>query len=164
LDGLEQVVGHHIAGEILGSDGIEAGVHASEAVALEDTDVCALPFHRMEELAREHASFQHNLHRRLSHEVARGHTLMLLLGSMRSEQRLIAFLLDLAARYQALGYSSCEFTLRLTRKEIGSFLGLKLETVSRVLSHLHREGMIQIQGRVVKLLDRTALQRLMASD
>jgi CRP/FNR family transcriptional regulator len=163
-DGLEQVVGYHIAGEILGSDGIDAGVHACEAVALEDTDVCALPFQKMEELACKYVSFQHNLSRQLAHEVARVHTLMLLLGSMRSEQRLVAFLLDLAARYQALGYSACEFTLRLTRKEIGSLLGLKLETVSRLFSYLHREGMIQLQGRVVKLLDRTALQRLMARD
>jgi CRP/FNR family transcriptional regulator len=161
-DGLEQVVGYHIAGEILGSEGIDAGVHASEAVALEDTDVCALPFDKMKDLARKYPSFQHNLHRQLSLEVARLHTSILMLGSMRGEQRLVAFLLDLAARYQRLGQSSYEFILRMTRAEIASLLGLKLETVSRLFSYLHREGMIQIQGRVVKLLDRAALQQIMA--
>ena len=85
-----------------------------------------------------------------------------MLGSMRGEQRLVAFLLDLAARYQRLGQSSYEFILRMTRAEIASLLGLELETVSRLFSHLHREGAIQIQGRVVKLLDRAALQQIMA--
>jgi CRP/FNR family transcriptional regulator len=139
-------------------------LHACEAVALEDTDVCALPFDKMEELARKYPSFQHNLHRQLSLEVARLHTSILMLGSMRGEQRLVAFLLDLAARYQTLGHSTHEFILRMTRAETASLLGLELETVSRLFSHLHRQGMILIQGRVVKLLDRAALQRLMAGD
>lgn len=163
-DGLEPVLGYHIAGEILGSDGIDAGVHACEAVALEDADVCALPFHKMEELARRHLLFQHNLHRQLSHEVGRLYTSILMRGLMRGEQRLIAFLLDLAVRYQTLGYSSSEFILTVSRREIAALLGLQLETVSRLFSNLHREGMIQTQGRAVKLLDRTALQRLMAGD
>jgi CRP/FNR family transcriptional regulator len=161
--GLEQIVGYHIAGEILGSDGIDYGEYGCEAITLEDAEVCVLPFDKMEELARNYPAFQHTLCRLLSHEVARAHTAMLQLGSMRSEQRLVAFLLDLAARYQTLGYSSSEFILRLTRREIGSLLGLKLETVSRLFSYLHREGLIQIQGRVVTLIDRTALQRIMGS-
>ena len=83
---------------------------------------------------------------------------MLLLGTMHAEQRLAAFLLDLSQRYQARGYSSCEFVLRMTREEIGSYLGLKLETVSRLFSRFQREGLIQVQGRVVKLLDRIIAQ------
>jgi CRP/FNR family transcriptional regulator len=79
---------------------------------------------------------------------------------MRAEQRLAAFLLDLSQRYQARGYSSCEFVLRMTREEIGSHLGLKLETVSRLFSRLQREGLIQVQGRTVKLLDRLAVGQL----
>ena len=85
---------------------------------------------------------------------------MLLLGTMRADQRLAAFLLDLSERYQARGYSSSEFILRMTREEIGSYLGLKLETVSRLLSRLQQEGLIQVQGRVVKLLERSALKQL----
>jgi CRP/FNR family transcriptional regulator len=79
---------------------------------------------------------------------------------MRADQRLAAFLLDLSQRYQARGYSSSEFILRMTREEIGSYLGLKLETISRLLSRLQQEGLIQVQGRVVKLLERPALRQL----
>ncbi len=100
------------------------------------------------------------MHRYLSREIARQRTLMLLLGTMRADQRLAAFLLDLSQRYQARGYSSSEFILRMTREEIGSYLGLKLETISRLLSRLQQEGLIQVQGRVVKLLERPALRQL----
>jgi CRP/FNR family transcriptional regulator len=86
--------------------------------------------------------------------------MMLLLGSMRAEERLVLFLLDLAKRYRALGYSSCEFVLRMTREETASYLGLKLETVSRQFSRLQQEGLIQVQGRAVKLIDLPALKRL----
>ena len=85
---------------------------------------------------------------------------MLMLGTMRAEQRLASFLLDLADRYRARGYSSSEFVLRMTREEIGCHLGLKLETVSRLFSRFHKDGLIHVQGREVKLLDRIALQQL----
>ncbi len=159
-DGRDQVAGYHMPGEIVGLDGIGNNVHECQAIALEDSEVCALPFDRIEEVAREYAAFQHNVHRYLSREIARQRSLMLLLGTMRADQRLAAFLLDLSQRYQARGYSSSEFILRMTREEIGSYLGLKLETVSRLLSRLQQEGLIQVQGRVVKLLERGALKEL----
>jgi CRP/FNR family transcriptional regulator len=80
---------------------------------------------------------------------------------MDAEQRLATFLLDLSQRYRALGYSSCEFVLRMTREEIGSYLGLKLETVSRLFSRFQREGLLQVQGREVKLLDQISVKRLL---
>ena len=86
--------------------------------------------------------------------------MMLLLGSMRAEERLVVFLLNLSGRYRARGYSGSEFVLRMTREEIASLLGLKLETVSRVFSRLHGEGLIQVQGRSIKLLDLPALQAM----
>jgi len=159
-DGRDQVAGYHMPGEIVGLDGIGNDVHECEAIALEDSEVCAVPFERIEEVARDNASFQHNMHRQMSREIGRQRSLMLLLGTMSAEQRLAAFLLDLSQRYQARGYSSSEFILRMTREEIGSYLGLKLETVSRLLSRLQREGLIQVQGRVVKLLERTGLKEL----
>lgn len=85
---------------------------------------------------------------------------MLLLGTMRAEQRMAVFLLDLSQRYKLRGYSSCEFRLRMTREEIGSYLGLKLETISRLFSRFQREGLLQVEGRVVKLLDRSAVEGL----
>jgi|SRR5690242_9035111 len=159
-DGRDQVAGYHMSGEVLGLDGIGNNVHECQAIALEDTEVCPMPFDRIEQVARDHPTFQRNVHRYLSREIARQRALMLLLGTMRADQRLAAFLLDLSQRYQARGYSSSEFILRMTREEIGSYLGLKLETVSRLLSRLQQEGLIQVQGRVVKLLERGALKEL----
>jgi CRP/FNR family transcriptional regulator, anaerobic regulatory protein len=159
-DGREQIAGYHMLGDIIGLDGIAGDHHGCEAVALEDTEVCVLPFDRLEELARALAPLQHNLHQFLSREIGRDQNVMLLLGSMRAEERLAVFLLNLSDRYRRRGYSATEFVLRMTREEIGSYLGLKLETVSRLLSRLQEEGLLQVQGKTVKLLDLPALQQL----
>jgi len=159
-DGREQVCGYHLPGDLFGLDGVDGGEHKVQSVALEDSEVCALPLERIEELARHVPTLQHNLHRFLSRELDRDHNIMLLLGSMRAEERLATFLLNLAHRYRIRGYSSTEFVLRMTREEIGSFLGLKLETVSRLFSRFQQEGLIQAQGRAVKLLDVAALRQL----
>jgi len=159
-DGHEQIAGYHMLGDVIGLDGIGGGRHGCEAVALEDTEVCALPFNRLEELARSVPALQRNLHQFLSRDIGRDQNMMLLLGSMRAEERLAVFLLNLSDRYRQRGYSSTEFVLRMTREEIGSYLGLKLETVSRLLSHFQKEGLIQVQGRTLKLLDLTALKQL----
>jgi CRP/FNR family transcriptional regulator len=163
-DGYEQITGYRLPAEVIGTDGIHNEIHREEAIALEDSVVCPLSFDELERLAVSRPALQRSIHRLLSREVARDHRSMLMLGSMRAEQRLVSFLLDLAARYQALGYSSSEFLLRMTREEIGNLLGLKLETISRLFSYLHREGMIQSQGRNVKILDGTALQLVMSGD
>ena len=159
-DGREQVSGYHMLGDIIGLDGIGTDRHGCQAIALEDTEVCVLPFERVEELARSLPALQHNLHRFLSKEISRDQNIMLLLGSMRAEERLAVFLLNLAERYRRRGYSSTEYVLRMTREEIGSYLGLKLETVSRLFSRFQEEGLIQVQGRAVKLLDPVALKLL----
>lgn len=159
-DGREQITGYHMLGEIIGLDGIGSGHHGCEAVALEDTEACVLPFDRLEELARTVAPLQHNLHRFLSREIGREQNVMLMLGRMRAEERLAVFLLNLSDRYRRRGYSSTEFVLRMTREEIGSYLGLKLETVSRLFSRFQEEGLLQVQGRAVKLFDLSALKQL----
>ncbi len=159
-DGQDQVAGFHMAGEIIGVDGIATDIHECDALALEDMEVCRLPFDQIEHLAQLSDEFGHTLHKLLSQESTRIHSLMIVLGTMHAEQRLAAFLLDLSHRYQARGYSSSEFVLRMTREEIGSYLGLKLETVSRLFSRLQQEGLLQVQGRNVKLLDRVALGKL----
>jgi len=159
-DGREQVSGYHMLGDIIGLDGIGTDRHGCQAIALEDTEVCVLPFERLEDLSRALPQLQQNLHQFLAREISRDHSVMLLLGSMRAEERLAVFLLSLADRYRSRGYSSTQFVLRMTREEIGSHLGLKLETVSRLFSRFHDEGMIQVQGRAVKLLDTAALKTL----
>ncbi len=159
-DGREQITGYHMIGDILGMDGICGDRHACEAIALEDAEVCVIPFHQLEQLARTIAPLQHNLHRFLSRDIGRDQNMMLTLGRLRAEERLAVFLLNLSERYQRRGYSSTEFVLRMTREEIGSYLGLKLETVSRLFSRFQEEGLLQVQGRGVKLFDLPALKQL----
>lgn len=160
-DGREQVTGFFMAGEILGMDAISFDAHSSHAVALEDSEVCEIPFSRLEQAAREIPALQRQLHRLMSQEIVRNHGVMLLLGAMRAEERVLALLLNLSQRYLARGYSAEQFTLRMTREEIGSYLGLKLETVSRVLSKLQEEGLLTVHNKRVYLNDLPALRRLL---
>ncbi len=159
-DGREQVAGYHMAGDLLGLDGMGDDRHGCEATALEDSELCVIPFTRIEELARHVPALQHNLHKFMSREIERDHRVMLLLGSMRAEERLAAFLLNLSERYKARGYSSTEFVLRMTREEIGSYLGLKLETVSRLFSKFQEDGLVMVAGRSIKIIDMPVLKQL----
>jgi CRP/FNR family transcriptional regulator len=159
-DGREQVTGYHMGGDIMGLDGIGEACHACQAVALEDSEVHTVPFARLDEMARHEPVLRRNFFRLVSRDLGRGQDMMLLLGSMRAEERLAVFLLNLAERYRSRGYSASEFLLRMTREEIASYLGLKLETVSRLFSRLHEEGLIQVQGRAIKLLDLPALKHV----
>jgi CRP/FNR family transcriptional regulator len=135
-DGRDQVTGFQMAGEIVGMDGVTNDRHACDAVALEDTEVCEMPFEALEVLSREVVSLQRHVHKVMSREIVRENGLMLLLGSMRAEERMASFLLNLVQRHHARGFSASEFILRMTREEIGSYLGLTLETVSRTFSKL----------------------------
>jgi CRP/FNR family transcriptional regulator len=161
-DGHEQVSGYHMVGDIVGLDGIGNELHSCECRALEDSEVCLMPFAKLEELARSVPSIQHHLHRVMSREIVREHGVMLLLGSMRAEERLAVFLLNLSQRYQRRGYSASEFHLRMTREEIGSYLGLKLETVSRLFSRFQDEGLIEVRQRSVRILDLEAIKKLVS--
>ena len=152
-DGREQVTGFHMAGELMGMDGIGTEKHTCDSVALEDSEVCVIPFERLEGLSREVEALQHHFHKVMSREIVREHSVMMLLGSMRAEERLAAFLLNLSQRLSTRGYSPTEFILRMTREEIGSYLGLKLETVSRVFSKFQEEGLIAVQQKNIRILD-----------
>ena len=162
-DGHDQIIGYHIAGEIIGADGIAADAHECDATALEDMDVCPLPFDQIDDIARISDQFRRNFVKLLSRETARTRSMMIMLGTMCAEQRLAAFLLDLSQRYGARGYSTHEFVLRMTRSEIGSYLGLKLETVSRLFSRFQQSGLIEVRGRAVTLLDCDALNEKVES-
>jgi len=162
-DGREQVTGFQMGGELLGLDGIGSGRYHGNAVALEDSEVCVLPFALIEELGREIPAIQRNLHSVLSREIVRDHGVMMLLGSMSAEERLGAFLLGLSRRFTARGYSASDFHLRMTREEIGSFLGLKLETVSRLFSRFQADGLIEVQQKHVRIVDIPGLENLVHS-
>ncbi len=162
-DGRDQVTGFQMAGEIIGLDGIVNDHHTCDAVALEDAEVCVMPFDRIEELSREVNALQHHVHKIMSREIVREHGVMLLLGSMRAEERLAAFLLNLVQRLHARGFSSSELVLRMTREEIGSYLGLKLETVSRTFSKFVDDGIIEVKQRYVRILETDALRKIVNS-
>jgi CRP/FNR family transcriptional regulator len=159
-DGRDQVTGFQMAGEIMGLDGIVSDHHSCDAVALEDAEVCVMPFDRIEDLSREITGLQRHVHKIMSREIVREHGVMLLLGSMRAEERLAAFLLNLVQRLHARGFSQSELILRMTREEIGSYLGLKLETVSRTFSKFQEDGIIEVKQRHVRIVDTEALNRL----
>lgn len=159
-DGRDQVTGFQMAGEIIGLDGIVNDHHTCNAIALEDAEVCVMPFDKIETLSREVTTLQHHVHKIMSREIVREHGVMLLLGSMRAEERLAAFLLNLVQRLHARGFSQHELVLRMTREEIGSYLGLKLETVSRTFSKFVEDETIELKQRYVRIKNVETLRRI----
>lgn len=158
-DGREQVSGFHMAGELMGLDGVANGRHASAATALEDAEVCAIPYAHLTELSVRSADMQGVMARLMSREIVREHSLMMLLGSMNAEERLAAFLINLSQRLRARGYSPHEFHLRMSRAEIGSYLGMKLETVSRTFSAFQQQRLLDVDKRHIRILDLDGLTR-----
>ena len=161
-DGRDQVTGFSMAGEILGMDGIGQDTHNCDAVALEDSEICSIPYRQLEELSREISSLQRHFHKIMSREIVRESGVMMLLGVMRAEERIAAFLLNLSQRLNARGYSPVEFHLRMTREEIGSYLGLKLETVSRAFSKFHKDDLIEIDQKFVRIKSIEGLKQIYA--
>lgn len=158
--GHHQITGFYLPGEIVGLDGMLDGMHSSTAIAMEDSEVCVVKLDDIDEVSRYVPTLQHQVRRLMSKEIARSHQVLLALGSMRSEQRLAAFLINLSQRLAALGYSSTDFIMRMSREEIGNYLGLTLETVSRLFSRFARDGVIRVNQREIKILDMAALNEL----
>lgn len=162
-DGREQVTGFALAGDTLGLDAIGANTHPSEAVALEDTWVCAIPYQGLMSLSRRTEPVQIHLQRLLSRELVRDQGVMLLLGRMQAAERVAAFLLNMAQRYKARGLSPHEFILPMVREDIGNYLGLTLETVSRCLSRFRKAGLIAVDNRKLQILDAEGLQQVIGA-
>ena len=160
-DGREQVTGFQMGGELIGLDGIGTRRHEADAVALEDSQVCVIPFEELEALSTEVVSLQQQFHKIMSREIVRNHGVMLLLGSMYAEERVAAFLLNLTHRLRARGFSASSVLLRMSREEIGSFLGLKLETVSRTFSKFQANGLLFVRQRQIQITDPVGLQQLL---
>ena len=162
-EGREQVTGFFMGGELLGLDGIGAGRHNGAAHALEDSEICVMPYSLIESMARDYPQLQRHLHSGLAREIVRDHGVMLLLGSMRAEERLATFLLNLSKRFVRRGYSASDFHLRMTREELGSYLGLKLETVSRLFSQFQDAHLIEVQQKHVRILDVAGLEHVLGN-
>lgn len=159
--GTEQVTGFQMGGDLLGLDGIGTGLHCVDAIALEDAQVCVIGYAALEVLGRETPPLLRQLHRTMSREIVADHGAMLRLGSMRAEERLAEFLLGLSRRLQTRGLSAYSFVLRMSREEIGSYLGLKLETVSRTFSKLQADGLLFVSQRKIQITDPVGVQHLL---
>ena len=133
-EGAEQITGFQMAGELLGMDAISTDLHHCTAVALEDSEVCEIPFDSLQRLLADMPTLLRHFHRMMSQEITREQSVMLLLGNMQATQRFAAFLVNLSSRYEARGYSPNTFQLRMSREEIGNYLGLTIESISRLLS------------------------------
>ncbi|MNJ99184.1 Transcriptional activator protein Anr [compost metagenome] len=160
--GEQQITGFQMTGELLGMDAISTDRHHCNAVALEDSEVCEIPFPRLEELFGTMPTLLRHFHRMMSQEITREQSVMLLLGNMRAEQRFAAFLVNLASRYMARGYSSTSFQLRMSREDIGNYLGLTIESISRLLSKFKKQGLLKVNNREIELLDLTLLKAMAA--
>ncbi|WP_407672138.1 helix-turn-helix domain-containing protein [Paraburkholderia acidisoli] len=159
-DGREQITGLRLAGEALGLDGIATDVHAFSAVALEDSSICTLPYGALKRLCREVGTMQDRLHRLLGDQFNQEASQMMVLGSLSAEERVAAFLLDVSERNWERGYSHAEFHLRMSREDMGSYLGITLETVSRILSRFQKRNLIDARGKLIRIVDIDGLKDL----
>lgn len=159
-DGREKVTGFHLRGELLGIDSFDMPAHACDAIALDTCEVWELPLAWLEGEGRDLLPCITGM---LAAEIRRDWHWMLAVGTLNAEQRVVAFLLDLAARLQALGYSAHHLLLRMTRADLGSFLALQLETVTRALSHLDATGVIAVDRREIRICDEAGLKSMLAT-
>jgi CRP/FNR family transcriptional regulator len=161
-NGEEQVTGFQMGGELLGMDAISADRHHCNSVALEDSDVCEIPFSSLQQLLADMPTLLRHFHRMMSQEITREQGVMLLLGNMQATQRFAAFIVNLASRYEARGYSSTKFQLRMSREEIGNYLGLTIESISRLLSKFKKAGLLRVNNREIELLNPAMLKAITA--
>lgn len=158
--GAQQVTGFAMAGDLLGFDAISGGKHACDAVALEDSEVCEFPFDRLQEVFCKVPQLLHQFHCLMSQEIQREQGVMLVLGNMRAEQRFACFLLDLSERYALRGYSATSFQLRMSRDDIGGYLGLTIESVSRLVAKFRNSGWVRLDNRNLEILDHARLEAI----
>jgi CRP/FNR family transcriptional regulator, anaerobic regulatory protein len=160
-NGAELVLGFPMAGDVIGLDGVDSGRYLADLVALDISNVAVIPFHQLAHLGHDHPCVERLLYSLFSRELVQKNTMAWVLGTLTAEARIASFLLDLSQRFGRLGYSRTSFALRATREEIGSYLGLKLETVSRTLSGFAASGLIEVQRRQLTLVDLGGLRRIL---
>jgi len=159
-DGDEQIVGFHMPGELFGFDALGHDEHTCTAVALESTRVCELPYSKLNEIAKEVPDLRDHFMHLMSNEIADEHTMMLTLGKKSAEERIAAFFLSLSVRFSTRGFSPNQFNLTMSRHDIGNYLGLAVETISRCISHMQIEKIVEADRKYIRILDMTRLQEL----
>lgn len=158
--GVNQVTGFPMTGDLLGLDAIAEGRHVCDAVALEPCEVCEIPFDRFHALVTAMPSLLEQFHRALSREIQRQQASLFLLGNARAEQRLALFLVGLSARYAARGLPAAKLQLRMSREDIGAYLGLTMECICRLLARFRKAGWISVTGRHLTIQDSARLAAL----
>ncbi len=158
--GDEQITGFHLAGDVIGFDGIHAQAHQSFAQALETSMVCEIPFHVLDELSGVMPKLRQQIMRLMSNEIMSDQEMILLLSKKNAEERLAAFISNLANRFGSRGFSPKEFRLTMTRGDIGNYLGLTVETISRLLGRFQKSELIEVKGKYITILDENGLHLL----
>jgi len=151
--GDEQILGFYFPGEIIGFDAINNNIHSSSALALEVSSYCSLPFARLEELSMVIPKLQHRVLQLMSKEISHENDLLTMLCNKNAEEKVSTFLITLSARFAQLGYSPTNFKLAMSRQDIGNYLGLSVETISRILGRFQKDNIIAINNKSVELLD-----------
>jgi len=159
-NGDEQIVGFHLPGELLGMDGFADGIHTCNALALETSSVCALPLDQLENLCHDLPGLQKQMRRIMGKEVNNDHKLLLLLGKMTAEERLASFLLSLSSRMEERHWKGNEFNLSMPRQDIANYLGMAVETVSRLFASFQAEKIIEVDRRHITIVDISRLKAI----
>jgi CRP/FNR family transcriptional regulator len=152
-DGEEQVLGFTLPGELTGMDGLSGGTYASASVALETSSICELPFNKLEGLCNELPGLHKQMMKVMGRVITADQHMLMLLGKRTAEERLASFLLSLSTRYHQRGLSATEFNLPMSRQDIGNYLGLAIETVSRLFAHFQDKEVLQVNRRRVVITD-----------
>ncbi|MCW3173776.1 electron transport transcriptional regulator EtrA [Shewanella subflava] len=155
--GDEQITGFHLAGDVIGFDGIHSQMHQSFAQALETSMVCEIPFDTLDELSGTMPKLRQQIMRLMSNEIMIDQEMILLLSKKNAEERLAAFIYNLANRFGERGFSPKEFRLTMTRGDIGNYLGLTVETISRLLGRFQKSNFIEVNGKYISIKDHHAL-------
>lgn len=159
-DGSEQVTGFHLPGEMLGLEAINEAIHPRSAKALETTNLCEIPFERLGEISQRIPALQTELLKVMSKEILHDQSLLVLLGKKSAEERLAAFLVSISTRYKQRGFSAESFRLGMSRNDIASYLGLAVETVSRLFTRFHEENLLQVHGKDIVIADEARLHAM----
>ncbi|WP_284216345.1 fumarate/nitrate reduction transcriptional regulator Fnr [Agaribacter marinus] len=157
-DGVEQIIGFHFPGDIIGFDALKNETHESYTQALETAMVCELPYDTLDEMSAKYPQLRKQIMRFMSAEIKHDHELMMLLSKRSAEEKLLHFISHLSQRFDERGFSAKQFNLSMTRNEIGNYLGLTVETISRLLTKFQKDSLIKVEGKLITILDTEAIK------
>lgn len=159
-NGDTSVTGFYFPGDIVGLDAINTGRHTTSAIALDTTSICTLPFAALEKVASQVPDVQRHVFRIMAQEIQKEQRRLLLLSRKNAEQRVAAFLLQLSRHFSQRRLAADSFKLPMSRIDMGNYLGMAVETLSRIMTRFERQQLLQSDGRGVRALDLDRLQAI----